>query len=161
MELKAIFEKGYFKVFNSEEKLIGEIKIYPKTNFDKSEIVIGDHHYNLIRKGWESTVYKNDNPLYHLKTNSFSGNTEIKELNRKVKGVWGLTWGTQLSDESGNTLLKIRNDKQFVDNGKCIIKLENGNVKTLEILLSLYGHLYGTSLKQKGVLMGIILGSSI
>lgn len=111
----------------------------------------------IIRDKWKATLFENENPIYHLKTNSFSGNTKIKELNKKIEGVWGLKWATQLTDEKGNSLLKIRNDKQFIDNGKCIIQIEDENINPLEILISLYVHLFSSSLKLKNVMMGGVL----
>jgi len=161
MEIKAKFENGTFNAYNSKGEIIGKIKIDPSANFNESEITINDKTYKITRDKWETTILDNDNKIYHLKTNSFSGNTEIKELNKKIKGVWGLKWGTQLTDEDGETLLKIRNEKKSINNGHYVIELENENLSPMEILISLYGHLYGSSLKQKGVLMGIIAGSAM
>ena len=156
MEIKAIFGKGYFNIYDSQSKIIGKIKIDLKGNFKESEIIIENEKYQVIRDEWDTAILKNNEPLYHLKTNSFSGNTEIIELNKKIKGVWGLEWGTQLVDENGKTLLKIRNKKQLIHNGNYILKLEKEELTSLEILISFYGHLYGTFLKQKSVLLGII-----
>ena len=161
MEIQANFENGFFKVYDSEERVIGKIKIDPKANFEKSEIIIGDKNYQVIRENWETKIFENNKPIYHLKTSSFSGNTKIIELNKTIKGVWGLKWGTQLSDKDGNSLLKIRNEKKIVNNGSYVIKLENQDLKPMEILISFYGHLYGSSLKQQSVLVGIMAGSSI
>lgn len=156
MEIKAIFEKGYFNVYDSQSQIIGKIKIDSKLNFKESKIIIGNEQYKVIRDSWDTTILKNNEPLYHLKTDSFSGNTEIIGLNKKIKGVWGLKWGTQLVDENGETLLKIRNEKQLIYNGNYILKLEKEDLTPLEILISFYGHLYGTFLKQKSVLLGIL-----
>src|SRR5699024_7956404 len=124
MELQANFEKGYFTVYDYEKRIVGKIKIESQAEFRKSELIIGDTSYQVIREKWDTKIFKNNEPIYHLKTNSFSGNTEIIELNKKIKGVWGLKWGTQLIDKDGNSLLKIRNEKKAVTNGRYIIKLE-------------------------------------
>ena len=160
MEAFVKFENGIFNVYNqSTGNSIGKVKIDLKAPFIQSEIHIDDKKYLLTRNQWETTVSDGDEVIYQLKTNSISGNTEIQELNKKIKGVWGLKWGTQLTDETGKTLLRIRNEKKSVDNGNYIIKLEQENLNPLEILIALYGHLYGSSLKKTGVLLGIVAGS--
>ena len=160
MKMKAKFESGTLNVYKyPKDEIIGRIKIDSNANFDESEIIINDKGYKLIRDRWETNVLDGDKIIYHLKTNSFSGNTEIKELNKKIKGVWGLKWATQLVNNEGKTLLKIRNDKKSVNNGNYIIELENTELSSMEILISLYGHLYGSSMKAKEMLIGIIAGS--
>lgn len=161
MEIKAKFENGVCNLYDIKRGAIGKIKIDTSTHFNQSEITINNIVYKLVRDKWETTIIDNGNKIFDLKTNSFSGNTEIKELNKKIKGVWGLKWGTQLTDEEGKTLLKIRNEKKSIDNGHYILELENENLRPLEILIALYGHLLGSSLKQKGVLTAIIAGSAM
>lgn len=156
MELKTKFENGTFNTYDSKKNLIGKIKINPKANFIDSEIIIDNKIYQVLRKKWETKIIDDGKSIFHLKTNSLSGNTEIKELNKKIKGVWGLKWGTQLTDENGETLLKIRNENKWSNNRTYIINLQTDNLTPLEILISIYGHLYGSSMKQKAVLIGII-----
>ncbi|SEA78433.1 hypothetical protein [Psychroflexus halocasei] len=122
MEIRSDFRNGYFNVYNSQKDIIGKIKIDKKVDFKETEIIVENKKYQIIRNKWNAKIYENDKLLYHLKTNSISGNTEIIELNKKIKGVWGLKWGTRLLDKNGKTLLKIRNEKQSVNNGNYIIK---------------------------------------
>lgn len=160
MEALAKFENEIFNVYNQANgNSIGQIKIDFNDPFAQSEILINDTKYHLTRNKWKTAVFDGDEVIYHLKTNSISGNTEIEELNKKIKGVWGLKWGTQLTDENGKTLLKIRNEKKSVHNGNYIIEFKQEDLDPLETLLSLYGHLYGSFLKQTGIFVGIVAGS--
>jgi hypothetical protein len=159
MEIIAKFESGTFNVYkNYPSQIAGKIHIESSANFNKSEIIIQDKVYKVIRDKWETTITYGDEILFHLATNSFSGNTEIKELDKKIKGVWGLKWNTQLTDKDGSTLLKIRNEKKSVNNGNYIIELADQGLSSMEILISLYGHLYGSSIKQHAALTGILAG---
>jgi hypothetical protein len=91
-----------------------------------------------------------------LKTNSFSGNTEILETGHKIRGVSGLKWGTKMMDKENNTLLKIRNENQFINTNKYEIEISNEEVTDLDILTTLYGHLYGSNMKLKAVSIGAV-----
>jgi len=92
--------------------------------------------------------------LYNLKTSSFSGNTKIIETEHKITGVSGLKWGTKLTDKANNTLVKIRNENQFINQNKYKIEISNGNLTDLDVLLTLYGHLYSSNMKLKAVIIG-------
>ncbi len=151
-----MFENGTFNVYSPKGEIIGKIKIGPNADFIKSEIEINGKKYNVTRHKWETSISDGDNILYHLKTDPIWGIMVIEELNKKIKGVWGLKWGTQLIDENGKTLLKIRNENKFINNGNYVIKLENEILNPMDILISLYGHLYGSSMKQKSVIIGIL-----
>jgi len=70
-----------------------------------------------------SKIFENDKVVYNLKTNSFTGNITVFELNKKIKGVFSLRWGTQLVDEDNNTLLKIKHKNLFVDKGNYVIEV--------------------------------------
>jgi len=72
-----------------------------------------------------------------LKTNSFSGNTEILETGHKITGVSGLKWGTKMMDKENNTLLKIRNENQFINTNKYEIEISNEEVTDLDIFNNL------------------------
>ena len=159
MEIKVKFEQGYFNLYNTENSIIGKVKIEEDAAFKESELIIEDKQFNVLRDDWNTKVLRNGNLLFQIKTNSFSGNAKIIELNKKLKGVWGTNWASQLVDENGNTELKIRNEKKLVDNGNYTILLENDDLETLQILISLYFHLYVSSLKEKSNLIGVISGS--
>jgi hypothetical protein len=88
--------------------------------------------------------------------NSFSGNTKILETGNKITGVFGLKWGTKMIDKENNTLLKIKNENQFINTNKYEIEISNDKVSDLEILISLYGHLYGSNMKLKAVIIAVI-----
>ena len=74
------------------------------------------------------------------------------ELDKKIKGVFSLIWGTQLVDKNNETLLKIKNESQLLDSGNYIIELSDSNMSHFEILLALFGHLYGSNMKTKAVI---------
>jgi hypothetical protein len=96
----------------------------------------------------------------NLKTNSFTGNTEILENEKKITGVFGLKWGTKMIDSKKNTLIKIKNESQFIDKKRYEIEKSDNNVTDLEILTTLYGHLYGSNMKTQAVIIGAIVGSA-
>ena len=60
-------------------------------------------------------------------------------------------------DKENNTLLKIRNENQFINNNKYVIEIPNEKASDFDILMTLYGHLYGSSMKQKAVIIAIIM----
>jgi hypothetical protein len=88
--------------------------------------------------------------------NSFSGNIEILETGHKITGVFGLKWGTKMVDKENYTLLKIRNENQIVNTNKYEIEISNKKVTDLEILTTLYGHIYGSNMKLKAVIIGAV-----
>ena len=104
----------------------------------------------------ETEISENEKVIYHLKTNSFSGNTKIQETENKIAGVFGLKWGTKMIDRENNILLKIRNENQFTNTNKYEIEISNDRVSDLEILTTLYGHLYGSNMKRIAVIIGAI-----
>ncbi len=130
-----------------------------QSNFKNTELKVGEKAFMLIRNKWTTEILEDDKIVYHLKTNSFSGKTKVIETEQNIKGVWGPKWGTQLVDKENKTLLKIRNKNQFRNNNKYVIELSNEKVTDFDILLTLYGHLYGSSMKQKAVIgvIGIII----
>ena len=93
--------------------------------------------------------------------NSFSGNTTILETSHKITGVLGFKWGSKMMDKEGNTLVKIRNENQFINKGKYEIEVSSDKVADLDILLTLYGHVQGSRMKLLVVIMGVIVLSLI
>jgi hypothetical protein len=148
----AKLEKDIINVYNERNILIGGIKT--QSNFKNAEIKIGEKIFQLSRNKWETEISENDKVIYHLKTNSFSGNTKIKETEYKITGVFGLKWGTKMMDKENNTLLKIRNENQFTNTNKYEIEISNDSVSNLDVLTTLYGHLYGSNMKLKAVIIG-------
>mgnify|MGYP006869487907 CR=1 FL=1 len=145
----AKLENQVFNLYNEKSEIIGKIKINLKPHFSENEIIIGDKTFKIIRENWTFIIYENEEIIYNLKTNSFFGNITVLELNKKIKGVFSLKWGTQLVDEDNNSLLKIRNESQLVDKGNYVIEINDEKVSDFEILLSLFGHIYGSNLKTK------------
>jgi hypothetical protein len=150
----AKLENEILNVYHEKNILIGGIKA--QSNFKNAEIKIGEKTFLLSRNKWETEILENDKVIYHLKTNSFSGNTKIKETEYKIIGVFGLKWGTKMVDKENNTLLKIRNENQFINTNKYEIEISNDRVSDLEILTTLYGHSYGSNMKIKAVIVGAI-----
>ena len=153
--INARLENDSLNVYNEKNELIGGI--ISDSKFKNSEINIGENKYLVSRKKWKSEILENGKIINHLKTNSFSGNTEIMESDKKIKGVWGFKWGTKLIDHNKNVLLKIRNQKKFINNNKYELEVYNESVSDLEILTSLYFHLYGSKMKMLTVMMVIII----
>jgi len=147
--MTARLENDMINVYNQKNVLIGGIKT--QSHFKNAEIKIGEHKFQLSRNKWETEISENDKVIFHLKTNSFSGNTEILETGHKIRGVSGLKWGTKMMDKENNTLLKIRNENQFINTNKYEIEISNEEVTDLDILTTLYGHLYGSNMKLKAV----------
>jgi hypothetical protein len=150
----AKLENDTLNVYNEENILIGGIKT--QSDFKNTEIKIGENKYELSRNKWNTKISENGKVIYNLKMNSFSGNTEILETGHKITGVFGLKWGTKMVDKENNILLKIRNENQIVNTNKYEIEISNKKVTDLEILTTLYGHLYGSSMKLKTVIIGAV-----
>ncbi|MFD2892777.1 hypothetical protein ACFS5J_12215 [Flavobacterium chuncheonense] len=157
--MTAKLENDIINVYNEKEVLIGGITI--QKNFKNTEIKIGEKIYQLSRNGWETKIYDNEKVIYHLKTNSFSGATKIQETGYKITGVFGSKWGTKMADKENNTLLKIRNENQFLDKNQYEIEISNTKVTDLDILTTLYGHLYGSNMKLKVVIIGVVTASTV
>jgi hypothetical protein len=147
-------ENDILNVYNEKNILIGGIKT--QSNFKNAEIKIGVKTLLLSRNKWEAEISENNKVIYLLKTNSFSGNTKIQETEYKITGVFGLKWGTKMVDKENNTFLKIRNKNQFTNTNKYEIEISNDRVSDLEILTTLYGHLYGSNMKLKAVIVKAI-----
>lgn len=143
----AKLENDIINVYNEKNFLIGGIK--SQSDFKNAEIKTREKTYQLSRNNWETEISENEKVIYHLKTNSISGNTKIEETENKIMGVFGLKWGTKMVDKENNILLKIRNENQFSNTNKYEIEISNERVSDLEILTALYGHLYGSNMKQK------------
>jgi len=147
--MKAIIENGCLNLFNKDDILIGRIKT--ELNFQESEIALKDQIFKLIRNGWETVVYEESAEKFHLKTDSLLGNMEILETGYRITGVWGHKWATKLVDEKNKTILKIRNENSFIENGKFEIKIIDETVDDFDILLTFYAHLYGSRMKSNAV----------
>jgi hypothetical protein len=152
----ARLENDILNVYSEQNKCIGKIKT--QSNFKNTEIEIGEKTYQLARNKWETEISEKGKVIYHLKTNSFSGNTKIQETESKITGVFGLKWGTKMIDKENNTLLKIRNKNQFVNKNAYEIEISNETVTDLDVLITLYGHLYGSYMKRKALIIGSVLG---
>jgi hypothetical protein len=152
----ARLENDNYNIYKENDLLIGGVKI--QSNFKDAEIKVGEKIFKLTRDKWTTKILEKDRIVYQLKTNSFSGNIKVLETKQRIKGVWGLKWGTQLVDKENNTLLKIRNKNQFRNTNKYVIEISNENATDFDILLTLYGHLYGSSMKQKAVIGTIVIG---
>lgn len=150
----ARLENDIINVYNEKNVLIGGIKT--QSNFKNTEIKIGNKKLQLSRNKWETEISEKDKVIYHLKINSFSGNLKILETEHKITGVFGLKWGTKMMDKENNTLVKIRNENQFINKNKYEIEISNEKVTDLDILTTLYGHLYGSNMKLKAVLIGAV-----
>jgi hypothetical protein len=150
----AKLEKDIINVYDEKNILIGGIKT--QSNYKNAHIVIGESKYQLIRDKWNTEILENGDVKYNLKSNSFSGNTEVLETGRKITGVFGLKWGTKMIDNQKNTLIKIRNESQFIDKKRYQIEISDNNITDLEILTTLYGHLYGSNMKTQAIIIGAI-----
>ena len=148
----AILENDIINVYRDTNILIGGIKTL--SDFNSAEIEIGEKKFQISRNKWKTEILEDGKVLFNLKTNSFSGHTEIIETEYKISGVFGLKWGTKLTDKENNTLVKIRNENQFINTNRYDIETSNGNVTDLDLLLTLYGHLYGSNMKLKTVIVG-------
>ena len=154
----AKLEKDIINVYDENNILIGGIKT--QSNYKNAKFIIGEKIYQLSRDKWSTKISENGKVKFNLKTSSFSGKTDILETNHKITGVFGLKWATQMVDNQNNTLLKIRNESQFVEKYKYEIEISDKNVTALEILTTLYGHLYGSKMKTQAVIIGVISGIS-
>ena len=155
----ARLENDNYNIYKENDLLIGAIKT--QSNFKNAEIKVGEKTFKLIRDKWTTKILEEDKIVYHLKTNSFSGNMKVLETGQKIKGVWGSKWGTQLVDKENNTLLKIRNKNQFRNNNTYVIEISTEKASDFDILLTLHGHLYGSSMKQIAVIIAIVTGTII
>lgn len=157
MKLQVNLVKDCFNITNAERQLIGQLKLDTNGGFKNCELIIGKEKYAMIREKWKTKVIRDNSTIFHLITNSFSGNTNIVELGVKIKGVWGIKWGTQLIGKDGNSRLKISNENKMIQNGRFIIKVKEKETKAIEILLTFYIHLLASSQKRKGMLMYTIV----
>jgi len=153
MQLKAKSNENLITIYTSSQEIIGELKIDFKTK--QHQITIENKIYQIIQEKWETKVITNNQTVYHLKTDKFWGTIKIIELNKEIRGVFGFTWGTQLRDSYKQTLLKIRTENQIKNKGNYIIEVDKENIQSIEILLTLYGHIVGSIAKQNSVLFNI------
>lgn len=150
----AKLENDTVNVYDVNNNLIGGIKT--QSNFKNAEITIDEKKIELSRNKWKTKIVESGNVICNLETNSFSGNTTILETGRKIKGVTGFKWGTKMVDKENNTLLKIRNENQFLNRNIYEIEISNEKTTELDILLTLYGHLFGSNMKLKALIIGIV-----
>jgi hypothetical protein len=148
--LTARLENDHVHVYDESDLLIG--KLQTGLNFNESEIILSEQKFRLIRDGWNTKILEGSIEKLHLKTSAWSGNTNVVETGQKITGVWGSKWSTALIDATEHTLLKIRNEKSLVTNNKYEIEVSDQPVSDFDILLALYGHLYGSSMKQMGAI---------
>ena len=150
----AKLENDTVNVYDANNNLIGKIKT--QSNFKNAEITIDGKKIELSRNKWKTKIIESGNVICNLETNSFSGNTTILETGRKIKGVTGFKWGTKMVDKENNTLLKIRNKNQFVNRNIYEIEISNEKTTELDILLTLYSHLFGSNMKLKALFIAIL-----
>jgi hypothetical protein len=152
----ARLENNSHKLYSNSGDLVGKINIKPKSSFKEAEILLNGKNYKIDRNKWLIKVSENNKVTHNLKMNSFSGNTEILETKQKIKGMTSLKWGTKLVDNENNTLLKIRHQNLLFNNNNYVIDVSNQNVNDLDVLLTLYGHIYGSRMKLFLVMIIII-----
>ncbi|MFT5847794.1 MAG: hypothetical protein ACJARX_001651 [Psychroserpens sp.] len=158
--MRARLEDDAINVYNEQKLLIGSIKT--TSNFKNTEIKIGEKIFQLSRNKWETKIVEDDQVIYHLKMNSFSRNITILETHQKITGVFGFKFGTKLIDKESNTLVKVRNENQFVNKNTYEIEIANDKTTNLDILTTIYGHLYGSNNKQlKSVILGAVIATII
>ena len=152
----AKLENGSYNLYNKKDVLIG--KITPLKDLKQCEIIIADKHYELFRESSTMKIFEQDELLYNLKT-SFYNNIEILETNFKIKGVSGQKWGTQLVDKENQTLLKIKNKNLFAETNQYVIETSTNQLNPIDILMALYGHLYGSKNKQQiAIIVAVVTG---
>ena len=146
-------QNGVVRVHEGEE-LLGTIEM--KENFKTAEIKIGEKFFDIVLQQKEIIVKKQGDIYRHIKSNLFSGNMEILETGKKITGAAGLKWGTMLMNNKQEVLMKIKNQNPFFNKNQyeCEI-VEKNAVEDLDILLTLWEHLYGSRMKQ---LLMLILG---
>ena len=152
MQLTAKTENGIIKLFDSKNEIVGSLEIDFKTK--QHQIIIQDKTYKIVQEKWISEVIENNQTIYHLKTDKFWGTIKIEELDKQIRGVFGQEWGSQLRDSNKKTLLKIKSESKWKNTGNYILQIDEKNVTSLEILLTLYGHIVGTIAKQYQVIYG-------
>ena len=125
--MKALLENDLYNLYTNENLLMGSIRI--KSNFDESEIKTDCKTYKVIRNGWAFTVSEGDTLVCNIKTNSFWGTLTVLELNKRIKGVFSVKWGTQLVDEENND---GDDDVFYLTNGKLYFK-ENRKKESIQV----------------------------
>ncbi|HUH26363.1 MAG TPA: hypothetical protein VLY87_07035 [Flavobacterium sp.] len=151
MQLTARTENELITLFDSKNQIIGKLQI--KNNTKECKIFINNKVYDVIREKWTARIVENNQTIYHLKTDKFWGTIKVTESNKEIRGVFGFTWATQLRDAYKQTLLKIRNENSFKNTGVYIIQLDKEDIDPLEILITLYGHIFGSIAKQNTVFL--------
>jgi hypothetical protein len=154
--MTATLEKDILRVYDEKKRLIGEL--HNESNFKNAEIKIRGIIYHVSYDKRKIKISENDKVIYNLEIGSFLGNITIEETKRKVTGVFGLKWGTKMIDNENNTLIKIKNENHFTNTNKYEIKKLSEKVTDLDILISLYAHLYGSNKKLKSLLVAVISG---
>jgi hypothetical protein len=139
-------ENEYFVLYNEENSIIGKIRFQNK---EEIEITVNEENitYQVIKNNWNFEVRNQNELVCNLKMNSFWGDINVIELNKRIKGVFSMKWGTQMVDENNKTLLKIKNENLLIDKGIYEIEISDNQITDFEILLSLFGHLYGSNMK--------------
>jgi hypothetical protein len=158
--MKASLNNNIYSIYNDENLILGEIKILSKGKFSECDLLTDGKLYKLIQKGWNICIFENDKTLYNLEISSWSGNIKILELDKVIKGFWGTNWATQLADDNKNTLLKIRNLNKISDKGEFEFELCATDISNLEILITLFGHLYGSKMKTFSALISAVIISA-
>ncbi len=152
----AQLEDNYYNLYNDNKFLSGTLLIVSKSGLEKDKISVGDKNFEVIREKRKLSIYENERLVYDLVINPFSGTILNLQTKQKIKGVFGLKWGTQLVDKNNQTLLKIRNESLLEDVGTYIIETSVAEVSELDILISLWAHLYGSKQKQRLTLILVI-----
>ena len=139
-------ENQHFVLYNKNNNIVGKISF---KNSIETEIITSKDEikYNIIKHDWTFEVKNNNHLVCNMKINSFWGDINVIELNKKIKGVFSLKWGTQMVDENNKTLLKIKNESLLIDKQNFEIEICDDKVTDFEILLSLFGHIHGSNMK--------------
>ncbi len=148
-------ENKVINLYDDKETVVGSITT--ESNSKKAMLTIGERKFLVTHDKWKTVITENDKTIYNLKTSRSWANTTILETGSKITGVWGLKWGTQLTDKDKNTLVKIRNINKFFNKSRYEIKVVNDQTSHLDILIALYFHIYSSKMKMTGLItMGVI-----
>ncbi len=151
----AKLENKVINLYDDKETVIGSITT--ESNSKKAILTIGERKFFVTHEKWQTVITENDRIIYNLKTNRSWANTTILETESKITGVWGLKWGTQLTDKDKNTLVKIRNINKFFNKSRYEIKVINDQTSHLDILIALHFHIYSSKMKMTSLItMGVI-----
>ena len=82
-------ENEYFVLYNEENSIIGKIRFQNK---EEIEITVNEENitYQVIKNNWNFEVRNQNELVCNLKMNSFWGDINVIELNKRIKGVFSM-----------------------------------------------------------------------